>query len=246
MPLSTKSLPLKDSSFPCEIKLHNIELKSPTFAGTNLLNDLTQQYSAYEVMKVRLNLKHFISWTAPTIAILILCSSPCLAARLELGFNDESAQVSLTQEISPDDFNSSAVSAVFLRNTEEDTTIGSVGFNAATEIGAADGLTIGAGFKGYFGKRDDDDIASAALGLSMEFVPPALEGLGLSADIYYSPKIFTGMDADRLLERNIRLFYRMQERYDIFVSYTNIEVDIKDSARKTFDQSVRVGMSISF
>lgn len=197
-------------------------------------------------MQVRLNLKHFISWTSPTIAILILCSSPCLAARLELGFNDEAAQVSLTQEISSDDFSSSAVSAAFLRNTEEDTTIGSVGFNAASDIGSVEGLNIGAGFKGYFGRRDDDDIASGALGISMEFVPAVVEGLGLSADIYYSPKIFTGMDADRLVERNIRLFYRMQERYDVFVSYTNIEVDIKDSDRKTFDQSVRVGMSISF
>jgi hypothetical protein len=73
-----------------------------------------------------------------------------------------------------------------------------------------------------------------------------LGGVGVGGKIYYAPRIFTGLDAERLLETGVRLAYAVTPKVRVFAEYQNIRSDFEDRGNWTIDEEVRVGFQASF
>lgn len=181
------------------------------------------------------------------ISIILLFTTPCFAAsRLEIGANDATGWVNFSQTITSNEMGEALLNGRFLRNVDENTTLGSVGFNVYAPIAAIDGLQLGGGVKGYAASSEKEDIISGALGVLAEYFPPVLKGVGVSGEVFYGPDIFTGRDADNILESNVRLAYRLSTMAEFFVDYSNIRVDLDKKGTRSLEESVSIGMAFSF
>ncbi len=180
-------------------------------------------------------------------AILLLLATPCLAAgSVEISFSDVTGLLSYEHTITNAEDNNSKLNGRFMRNTEENTSLGSVGFDVHAPIAGVDGLQLGGGVKVYAATYQNQDIVSAAMGVLADYFPPALGGFGLSGDIYYGPKVFTGQDADWLLESNARVAYRLSPFAEFFVAYNNIRADMEHRGTRSLNEIGRIGMVFSF
>ncbi len=179
---------------------------------------------------------------------LMLCGTSSYAAGgvLELGVSDVTAHGSWDQTISEDDNGMSVFRIRGLHNSREDTTLASVDLDVFGNFSAVPGLKVGAGVRGYWVDTDHDDITAGGFGLLGELFPPALQGLGFTANMFYCPRIFTGLDADRLFETQLQIVYKIIPRASIFVGYSNIRADMEDTGKRTLDDGFRGGLKLIF
>jgi hypothetical protein len=54
------------------------------------------------------------------------------------------------------------------------------------------------------------------------------------------------MDGERMLETEVSAAYEFVPRAAAFLSYTVIKADIEDGRDRTLDDSLRIGISLSF
>lgn len=178
---------------------------------------------------------------------LLISSSPCQAGgSISAGFSEDSGFVSYAHEISRDETSRATLGGRFLRNTDENTTLGSVGIAVLANPGLLDGLELGGGFQAYGASHGNDDLAGGAVGALASYFPPALQGLGVSGSLYYAPEIFCAMDAEEIMESTVRLSYRIQQRTELYLAYNNIRVEVENRGKKSLDESVSFGVGISF
>jgi hypothetical protein len=167
------------------------------------------------------------------------------AGSLAVSFNDLSAQVAVDQALTEDAWGRSILGIRGLYNDRRDTKLVSGGLNVMGAI-AGTGLELGAGVRGYYVDSDNDDIASGGLGGLIRFVPPGLPQASLSGSVFYCPKVFTGLDGERLLDTEVTAAFEIVPRATVFVSYTTIKADIEDRDQRTLDDSFRGGLVLSF
>ncbi|WP_305045203.1 YfaZ family outer membrane protein [Geoalkalibacter sp.] len=184
------------------------------------------------------------------LLVLALCFTATLAAAdsIDIGFNDESFQLTYERPLTRDDYGSTLANARFLYNGDESTTLGSLGLDFVGMPGNAPGLELGVGTKAYAGSADHStDFINLALGLRGAYAPPQLWGLGLAGRLYYAPKIFSFRDSERLLESEVRLTYAVLPKVKLYVGYQNLR--LKEDRRKenwTIDDALRIGFVGSF
>ncbi len=179
-----------------------------------------------------------------TVALFFM-ALPVHAGSLEFSLNDFSAQATVKQKISEDNFGASLVNAKILYNSKEDTTLGSVGLDVLGNIGVQ-GVQAGAGVKLYGGTTDKEDILSLALGALARVAPAAWKGFGFSGSIFWAPSVLSFLDADGGFDSSISVDYEFIPRARIFVSYNNIRIDIEDRGDVTADEAFRVGVELIF
>ncbi len=177
--------------------------------------------------------------------MLALPSVAC-ATGLDFSFNDEAAQVVVSQTTVEDANGRVEMALRGLYADPEDTLIGSFGVNVLGKVAPVPGLEIGAGVKGYFGDADKDDILAGGLGFVAEFEPEALHGVGFAAEYYYCPRVFSGLDTDRLTEFEAKVSYEIAPRAGVFGSYSEIRADIEDKGYLTVDDGFRIGLELEF
>jgi hypothetical protein len=180
---------------------------------------------------------------------LLLClpALPAWSSSFELSFNDMSAQAQLDLPLRSDDYGTIQLEGRALYNDHEDTRLGSAGLLFVGEPGNVPGLSLGVGGLLYGGRADDgQDLLSLGVGGRLNFAPPALGGFGVAGKVYYAPRIFTGLDAERLLETGIRLGYAVTPKVRVFAEYQNIRCDFEHRGNWTIDDEVRVGFLASF
>lgn len=184
------------------------------------------------------------------LCTLLVLATPALAAAVtfDLGFDNESAQVELSQSLHVDELGSSRVGARFLYNGDEETRLGSAGFSVRGRPGNLPGLEVGVGAQGLAGSTDDDfDLLAAAVTADARYSPPMLRGVGLAAGVGYAPKIFSGLDSDGSLETSLRLGYNVTPRVQVYLGYQNIRADFEDTSDwRTIDEALRLGFEARF
>ncbi len=182
------------------------------------------------------------------VLISVLMAVNVNAASVDIGFNDNSFQLVYETPVSDDDYGTSLINGRFLYNGDEDTKLGSVGFDFTGEPGNISGLRVGAGVKGYAGRTDNDvDFGNVGLGLRIDYTLPQLQGLGFSGRLNYAPKVFSFGDSDRLLETEARITYAVMPKVKLYLGYQNVRLGIDDHAgHMTIDDSVRIGFVGSF
>jgi len=181
----------------------------------------------------------------PAMVGVVLSAGVAQAGSLSLAFNDFSAQVGFNQTVSEDSRARSAFGVRGLYNDRKESKLVSAGLEVSGPLGRT-GLELGAGVRGYYAKSDHDDIAGAGLGGLVRFVPPGAANVKLAGSVYYCPKVFTGMDGERLLETEISAAYEFVPRAAVFLSYGLIEADLENRHERTLDESLRGGITLSF
>ena len=178
------------------------------------------------------------------LALLIttLSAGTACAAAIDLGFNDNSFQLEYEQPLRSDNYGTSLGSARFLYNDDEETVLGSVGFDFVGEPGNVPGLDLGVGAEIYGGETDDNqDFINLGITGRFAYAPPRLGGFGISGRLAYAPEIFSFLDAERLLEADLRLTYAVLPKVRVYLGYQNIRMDFEDTSTWTIDEAVRVG-----
>lgn len=182
------------------------------------------------------------------IFITLLTAVNVHAASVDIGFNDDSFQLIYETPISSDDYGTSLINGRFLYNGDEDTRLGSIGFDFMGEPGNIAGLKVGAGVKGYAGRTDSAvDFANIGIGLRVDYILPQLQGLGFAARLNYAPKVFSFGDSDRLFEGEGRMTYAVMPKVKLYIGYQNIRLDGDNGwGHMTIDDSVRIGFVGTF
>jgi hypothetical protein len=181
----------------------------------------------------------------PVMVGVVLSAGVAQAGTLAVSLNDLSAQIAFNQTITEDARGRSVLGVRGLYNDRKDTELVSAGLEVLGPLGKT-GLELGAGVRGYYADSDGDEIAGGGLGGLVRFVPPRLSKLGLSGSVYYCPKILTGMDGERLLEVEVAAAYHFAPRAAVFLAYTEVKADIESRDKRTLDDSLRGGLSLSF
>jgi hypothetical protein len=196
------------------------------------------------VVKRRLHVKKLV-W----ILVLLLVPAVVRAQTpsVDIGFNDNSAQLQFNYPLFEDDYGTSLVNARVLYNSDEDTTLGSLGFDFTGEPGNVPGLNLGAGTQLYGGvTHSSQDFIVLGVGTRVGYAPPFLGGLGIDGKIFYGPKIFSFLDAERMLETGIRLSYAITPKVKVHLGYQNIRTDFEDHGTWTIDEGLRLGFEARF
>ena len=181
-------------------------------------------------------------------AAVLLAAMPAAASAtgLDVSFSDEAAQVVVSQTTVEDANGEVEMALRGLYSDPDDTRLVSFGAEVTGRVDPVPGLELGAGVKGYFGDSDKDDILAGGLGAVAGFEPAALRGVGFAAAYYYCPKVFSGLDTERLTEFETRASYQIVPRASVYVSYSNIRADIEDKGYRTVDDGFRVGLELEF
>jgi len=170
------------------------------------------------------------------------------SAELAISFSDQTAQLSLNQQVGDYQEGRSVIGVRGLYNDDKDTELASASFDVLGPIGGT-GLEIGAGVGVYYVNSGpkDDEVGAAGVGAMIRFVPPQLPQLGFSGRIYYCPEIFNILDGEGLRDAEIKASYEIAPRATAFASYTDIEAEIENySGHRTLDKTLRVGISLAF
>jgi hypothetical protein len=168
-----------------------------------------------------------------------------IAGTIDLGMNEDSAELSFRQVISEDTMGSSelVIKGVY-DSKNENASIIAVGLDVFGEL--LEGLDLGIGARIYGADVEDYEAAFLALGGMIKFVPPALYGVGFYGNAYYSPKVFSWADADNMLDIDAGVSYQLVPRAAVFVGYNKTKIDFEIGGWVTVDEGVRGGISISF
>ena len=177
-----------------------------------------------------------------TLLLTILSAGAASAGSIDLGFNDNSFQLEYEHPLHSDDYGTSLGSARFLYNDDEETVLGSVGFDFVGEPGNVPGLDLGVGAEIYGGETDhNQEFINLGINGRVAYAPPRLWGLGVSGRIAYAPEIFSFLDSERLFEADLRLTYAILPKVRVYLGYQNIRMDFEDTSTWTIDEAVRVG-----
>jgi hypothetical protein len=177
--------------------------------------------------------------------ILLFTSTLALAEAGSVGldFNNDSAQGYVSLSLVEDDYGKVHFNGRYLYNSDEDTNLGSGGLVFYGKPGNVPGLTVGAGFIGYYGKSQKVyDTLNVGLTGEVEYMPAELAGVGFGAKLAYSPKVFSFRDSDGLFEYSSQAFYAVTPKIHVFIQYQGIEGNRDVGSDIKLDRDLRVGL----
>jgi len=185
-------------------------------------------------------------WLFCSLAIC-LAATTAGAGTVDLGFNDYSAQAALTLPLHSDDYGMIEGEGRLLYNDREETKLASAGLLFAGQPGNVPGLDLGVGGLLYGGRTDESqDLLTLGVGGRVNYAPPVLGGFGISGKLFYSPNIFSGLDAERLLETGLRISYAVTPKVRLHAEYQNLRCDFDDRGEWSIDEGVRIGFAANF
>lgn len=172
-------------------------------------------------------------------------SAVAIAGTIDLGLNEDSAEMSFRQVISEDTLGSSELVIKGVHDSkDEDVSIIAVGLDVFGEL--LEGMNLGIGARVFGVDVVNYEVASLALGGMLKYEPPALYGVGFYCSAYYSPKIFTWADGENLQDIDAGVSYQLVPRAAVFVGYNKTRIDFEIGGRTTVDEGIRGGISIDF
>jgi hypothetical protein len=169
------------------------------------------------------------------------------AGAVGLDFNNDSAEGRLSLVLTEDNYGKVLFNGRYLYNDDEDTNLGSTALSFYGDPGNIPGLTVGAGFIGYFGKSHKvyDTINVGLLG-ELEYMPAELAGVGFGAKLGYAPKVFSFRDSDGLLEYSGQVFYTVTPKIHVYINYQGIEGNAEVGSNIKIDRDLRFGLRAFF
>ncbi len=181
------------------------------------------------------------------VACVYFCSLSTVvnAGTIDLGLNDDSAEMTFRQILSEDTLGSSELVIKGVHNTEDnDASIIGIGLDVFGEL--LEGLDLGIGARVYGADFEDFEAVALTLGGLIKYAPPFLNGFGFYYSAYYAPEIFSWADAEHYFDIDAGVSYQLVPRAGVFVGYNKTRIDFENYGRTTVDEEIRGGISISF
>ncbi|MDF1614699.1 YfaZ family outer membrane protein [Desulfurivibrio dismutans] len=188
--------------------------------------------------------------TAALAALALTGAQSAQAASFDLNLNDYSLQAKLAGPVSSGAHGDSLMHLRFLYNEKKSLTMTSADleFQAMIENVPGFGLGLGVGVVGGRKKssRANQDIFGVPVGLRLYFQPAGAENLEFQGKVFYTPKLLSFADLDRMLERRVRAGYAISPAVQIYIEYQHIRANFDDLNSRTIDDNVRVGFKARF
>jgi len=187
--------------------------------------------------------------------LLLLCfivSSTSFARGADINLASNAAQFKYTTLVGATNYGRTEMTVGFLYNEDHNdhNVLGEVGLLVIDEAGTkTPGLELGVGPKLWFGTLDKADANLAALGLGgqIRFKSMGAPRWVYGASLYYAPSIVAFIDADNMVEYELRVEYELLPTANAYVGYRNIKADIHNYKKSTeIDDSFIVGLRFKF
>jgi len=185
------------------------------------------------------------------LMLILLLSALCstsLARSFDINLSDDAAQFKYGSLIGGTNYGRTEMSIGFLYN-EDDNYLGEIGLLVIDEAGSkTPGLELGVGPKFWFGGSDEADVDISAIGLGgqLRYKNPNVPRIVYGASIYYAPSVVSFMDADNMLEYDIRLEYELLPTANVYLGFRSIEAEIKNRKDVEIDESAIIGLRFKF
>lgn len=185
-----------------------------------------------------------------TMLVLFLSAltSVSFARSFDMNLSSDAAQFKYGSHVGGTNFGRSEMTIGFLYN-EDDAYLGEIGLLVIDEAGSkTPGLELGVGPKFWFGGSDEADVDISGIGLGGQLryknmnYPRIIYGFSL----FYAPSIVAFLDADSILEYDLRVEYELLPTANVYIGYRNIEADIKGSGEAEIDDSAIIGLRFNF
>ena len=182
------------------------------------------------------------------ILLLSTLSNATFARSFDINLSSDAAQFKYGSLVGGTNYGRTEMNVGFLYN-EDDNYLGEIGLLVIDEAGSkTPGLELGVGPKFWFGGSDEADVDISGIGLGGQLrykninVPRIVYG----ASIYYAPGIVAFMDAEGLLEYDIRVEYELLPTANVYIGFRSIEADIKNRKDVEIDESAIIGLRFKF
>ncbi|HEX9778075.1 MAG TPA: YfaZ family outer membrane protein [Geopsychrobacteraceae bacterium] len=168
------------------------------------------------------------------------------AGSLALNFNNESAQFRYQQLLNREAYSESEAGLRLLYNEDTETWLATVGAAVKGSPGNLPGLKTGVEIAVNGSDTRPKEMLAIGIGLRIDYAPPVLHGLGMTAAVQFAPKVFSFLDAERYLETSVGLAYAFMPQADLTLDYQNILVDFENAGEVRVDDSLRIGVKLRF
>ena len=182
------------------------------------------------------------------IVLLSIVSSNLHARSIDINLSDNAAQFKYSTLVGATNYGRTEMEAGFLFN-EDDNILGELSLLVIDEAGSkTPGLELGVGPKLWFGDSDKPDVQISGIGLGGQLryknmnVPRVVYG----ASLFFAPSIVSFMDAEQILEYDVRVEYELLPTANVYLGYRNIEADVKNRKDVEIDESVIIGLRFKF
>ena len=182
------------------------------------------------------------------VLLLSALSSATFARSFDINLGSEAAQFKYGSLIGGTNYGRTEMNIGFLYN-EDDNYLGELGLLVIDEAGSkTPGLELGVGPKFWFGGSDETDVDISGIGLGGQLrykninVPRIVYG----ASIFYAPSVVAFMDANNILEYDIRIEYELLPTANVYLGFRSIEADIKGYKDVEIDESAIIGLRFKF
>lgn len=179
---------------------------------------------------------------------LTTVSSLSFARSFDINLSSDAAQFKYGSHVGATNYGRTEMTIGFLYN-EDDNYLGEVGLLVIDEAGSkTPGLELGVGPKFWFGGSDEADVDISGIGLGGQLryknlnYPRIIYGFSL----FYAPSIVSFLDADNILEYDIRIEYELLPTANVYVGFRSIEADIKNRDDAEIDESAIIGLRFNF
>ena len=180
--------------------------------------------------------------------LCFLLSASIQAQTLDINVNDDTAEVMFRGVVTEKVYGCAELNARFLYGSDnhDNDKLGSIGVDAYGESDVIPGMEVGVGAKLYGAGIDHDEVLTVGLGGLLRYAPPPLRGFVLSGTIYYSPRILSFLDAERLLEMGFRIGYPIISNAHVYLGYRNIRTHLEDHGEPRIGEGAHAGVEFFF
>ena len=183
--------------------------------------------------------------------LIVLCSvlsSATFARTFDINLGSDAAQFKYGTLVGATNFGRTEMTVGFLYN-DDDNYLTEVALLVIDEAGTkTPGLELGVGPKFWFGGADDADVDIGAIGLGgqIRYKNMNMPRVVYGASLFYAPSIVSFLDADDMIEFDLRVEYELLPTANVYLGFRSIEADIKDANDVEIDESVIIGLRFKF
>ena len=188
-------------------------------------------------------------WARWVVAVLLMVGSvQTYAAGLDLRLSDESAEFTYLFQTTTLYSGGADVGASFFYNADEDMMVTASWLVSGRGLGRHEAISYGVGIKGYmlFVDKPEQDGGALALGGKFRYKLPLQISMAVVAEGFISPKITSVSDVDNVLELRAAAEFEINQGTMAYVGYRSLEVDLDKDKNYELDNSLHVGVRLSF
>ncbi len=139
------------------------------------------------------------------------------------------------------------VGVVLRPETSDDLLVVHTGVLLTGDAGIRDlDVAAGLGLRAVYIGRDDDSGGAVALGGQVETRFPGYERLGFSVYGYFAPEVTSFGQVEKYHELGVGLDYQVLKDASLYLGYREIKTDIAEFSGIRADDSVHIGVRLSF